>query len=64
MDYSIEILKILRAELEPYLAPDGKICIDGVLTSAKKINDLLIEIIDKESKAYRFWRNKEIGEDY
>ena len=40
MDYTEEILKVLSTELEPYSTIDGQACIDGVLTSAHKLNEL------------------------
>lgn len=41
MNYTEKILQILSEELDPYIAADGKVCIDGVLTSAQRINELI-----------------------
>ena len=41
MDYTNDILGILSSELEPYVSHGGETCIDGVLTSAQKLNEFI-----------------------
>lgn len=47
MDYTNDILEILSSELEPYVSPVGEACIDGVLTSAQKLNEFLQQKLQK-----------------
>lgn len=47
MDYTNDILGILSSELEPYVSHGGEACIDGVLTSAQKLNEFLRQKLQK-----------------
>lgn len=41
MNYTNDILKILNEELAPYMVGENQVCIDGVLTSAERINEFI-----------------------
>lgn len=47
MDYTYDLLGILSSELEPYVHLTGDVRIDGVLTSAMKINDFIQQLLNK-----------------
>lgn len=47
MNYTNDILEILSSELEPYVSHGGEACIDGVLTSAQKLNEFLQQKLQK-----------------
>ena len=49
MDYTNKVLEIISSELEPYVSQGGEPCIDGVLSSAIKINEFIQKVLN-ESK--------------
>lgn len=46
MDFTNKILSILKEELEPYQR-NGEVYIDGVLTAASIINDLIVKTLNE-----------------
>lgn len=47
MNYTEDILKILSTELVPYSTVDGQACVDGVLTSAQKLNEFILQLLQQ-----------------
>lgn len=47
MNYTDDILKILSTELVPYSTVDGQACVDGVLTSAQKLNEFILQLLQQ-----------------